>query len=382
MFEYRIGIVIVALSTAFGWPATSARAAVQYNIVALDVLPGTVDSLALGLNDVGHVVGASLRNRSGNVGQSRPVVWDYSGQPHELWSDQSVGGSLADINNAGEIVGRYGSGSDIPLPGPGVPYGRALYWNSTIGRQDIGFEPVGNSQAVAINELGQVVGTSERLELVDVEGDVPTSLFIPHPFIWDAANGIRDLGTLGGYGGFATAINNLGQVVGYADLANGEERAFVWDQVRGIRELPTIAGGSTRAAGINDLGQVLGGEFGVGPFIWDDINGIQTIPIGGYALNNLGQVVGGSVGGLALWDQTNGVRYLANLIPADSGWQLEIPFAINDVGQIVGYGLLNGKLRGFLMTPVPEPQSLVVAMWAFLLASASIRGSKQEHRLT
>ncbi|MEX2168000.1 MAG: hypothetical protein WD851_01705 [Pirellulales bacterium] len=293
--------IFVAL-VAIGAQSNCAANSVRYNIVALDVLPGGLDSLAFGLNDVGQVVGASRLNRSGNVGQSRPVMWDYSGQPTELWNDQRVGANLLDINNAGEIVGHYGSGSTIPLPGPGVPFGRAFYWSEATGRVDIGFEPVGDSQAVAINELGQVVGTSERLEYIEIEPGNFQYQYIAHPFIWDKENGIRDLGTLGGYGGFATAINNLGQVVGYADLPSGYERAFVWDEVGGMRELPTVANGSTRAAAINDLSHVLGREDGIGPLIWDEFDAIQTIPVGGYALNDIGQVVGGAVGGLATWD--------------------------------------------------------------------------------
>ncbi len=133
------------------------RAAPQYSIVPLEPLPGGVDSLGLGLNGVGQAVGDSLLNRSGNAGQSRPVVWDYNGASHELWNDPGVGGSLADINNAGEIVGRYGTGSFIPVPTGGVPYGRAFYWSATTGSVDIGFEPAANSEAVAINESGHLV---------------------------------------------------------------------------------------------------------------------------------------------------------------------------------------------------------------------------------
>jgi probable HAF family extracellular repeat protein len=214
-----------------------------------------------------------------------------------------------------------------------------------------------------------VVGSAERLELIDGE-EYP----VPHPFIWDAANGIRELGTLGGYGGFATDINNLGQVVGYADLPSGYERAFIWDEAAGMRSLPAIGGGSTRAIAINDQGQVLGGASGVGAFIWDAVNGVQMIPIGGRDINNSGHVVGGTVAGdLAIWDQRNGVQVLADLFPPNTGWRLDIVFAMNDAGEIVGNGLLNGKLRGFVLTPVPEPSSSVFLVSAVLLFSVSSR---------
>lgn len=339
------------------------RAEPRYNITALDVLPGGLDSLAFGLNDRGQVVGDSKKDRTGNVGQSRPVVWSYSGQPTELWSDQFIGASLAGINNSGEIVGRYGSGSGIPLPTPGVLPGRAFVWNATAGRRDLGLQPFGNSMATAINDNGQVSGTSEMLETVIIDGS-PMDVLVPRAFVWDAAGGIRDIGTLGGHFEFtfANAINNLGQVIGYGGLADGNERAFVWDEAAGMRELPTIAGGSTRAVAINDLGQVLGSEIGVGGVIWDLNTATQRVVPGGSDLNNVGQTVGGT----SIWDETNGRRLLSGLIPAGTGWQLEFAFAINDGGDIVGYGLLDDEVRGFLMTPVPEPATLR------LLASASV----------
>ena len=40
-----------------------------------------------------------------------------------------------------------------------------------------------------------------------------------------------------------------------------------------------------------------------------------------------------------------------DLIPADSGWILTAAWDINDAGQIVGVGTLNGEQRGFVLTP-------------------------------
>ena len=36
---------------------------------------------------------------------------------------------------------------------------------------------------------------------------------------------------------------------------------------------------------------------------------------------------------------------------SDPAWQLAAANSINDVGQIAGFGLFNGELRGFLLTP-------------------------------
>jgi hypothetical protein len=50
---------------------------------------------------------------------------------------------------------------------------------------------------------------------------------------------------------------------------------------------------------------------------------------------------------------------LNNLIAADAGWELTSAIKINNQGQIVGAGSLNGQERGFVLTPVPEPSSIV-----------------------
>jgi hypothetical protein len=49
-----------------------------------------------------------------------------------------------------------------------------------------------------------------------------------------------------------------------------------------------------------------------------------------------------------------GMQDLDELIDANSGWVLTTPAAINDQGQIVGWG----NKGGFLQTPIPEPAAL------------------------
>jgi probable HAF family extracellular repeat protein len=75
-----------------------------------------------------------------------------------------------------------------------------------------------------------------------------------------------------------------------------------------------------------------------------------------YAINNAGQVVGNSYIGKSLkypvlWDN-NSIKDLNNLIPPKSGWVLMGVSDINDKGQIVGYGKINGRFHAFLLTPV------------------------------
>lgn len=48
---------------------------------------------------------------------------------------------------------------------------------------------------------------------------------------------------------------------------------------------------------------------------------------------------------------------LNSLIDPNSGWILQDATAINDNGQIAGFGLFNGQTRAFLLNAAPEPSA-------------------------
>jgi hypothetical protein len=50
---------------------------------------------------------------------------------------------------------------------------------------------------------------------------------------------------------------------------------------------------------------------------------------------------------------------LNSLLPENSPWDyLRDAKDINNSGQIVGIGRINGQIRGFVATPIPEPATL------------------------
>ncbi len=86
-------------------------------------------------------------------------------------------------------------------------------------------------------------------------------------------------------------------------------------------------------------------------FLWE--NGTMTyLGLGdARAINDSGQVVGSSGVNAFLW-QNSTMTDLNTLISTDSGWVLIKATDINEIGQIVGSGMINGENHGFLLTPM------------------------------
>ena len=175
------------------------------------------------------------------------------------------GGAGADINDAGHVVGS----SYTPLITGLAPRRHAFVWQDGV-MTDLGVLPGDEeSGAGAINNFGQIVGSSGRIDPRTNEaisraflyaGGVMTALPIPS---WESyAGDINDSGVVVGTmrsdtGGFssyhayiyaegvvtnlndllpsgsglhlvaATAINNAGQIVGVAIDSRGDQRAFL-----------------------------------------------------------------------------------------------------------------------------------------------------------
>jgi probable HAF family extracellular repeat protein len=86
-----------------------------------------------------------------------------------------------------------------------------------------------------------------------------------------------------------------------------------------------------------------------------------------FDINNRGQVVGyfGSPSDVNpeafIWSEDSGFVNLKSLVFSTDGWDFEQATGINERGEIVGFGIFNDQVRGFLLTPVPEPSLFVLA---------------------
>lgn len=341
--------------------------AVTYRLTDLGVLPGGTLSEALGINDVGQVVGYST-TPTGNSA----FLWQ-NGTMTELGvlpgNLQSVAKS---INNNGQVVGYSYNQSGVE-----EFRARATLWqNGTV--TDLGVLPAReNSLATDINNAGQVVGVS-----AEVGGGG-----LSQGFLWQN-------GTMTGLGDFsegvhdrqAYGINNLGQIVGDGSAA-GQTRGFIWQggTIDGLGVLP--GDGISNASSINDIGQVVGISHsyttGSRAVLWENssVTDLGVLPGTLYSsavkINNSGQVVGLSFDGwnyrAFLWEPTIGMRDLNTLIdpsdPLAGQLQLTAALGINSAGQIVGVA---GGSRAFLATPVVAPVPVPAALWLMMPALAGI----------
>jgi hypothetical protein len=58
-----------------------------------------------------------------------------------------------------------------------------------------------------------------------------------------------------------------------------------------------------------------------------------------------------------------------------NGWELREARAINDSGQIIGVGLTNGELHGFLLNPVPEIRDVKLSGTDVLISFTTINAA-------
>src|SRR5208337_4216405 len=177
------------------------------------------------INSSGQIVGVIDRRHP-----SGAFLWTKTTGIQDLGSISGTSDATA-INNSGQVVGSFGTVGDE----------QALIWSQATGFQDLGTLGGCCSQATGINDSGQVVGWSYT-----TSGET-------HPFFWTLSAGMQDLGFIGE----ALGINNVGQVVGsYSN--GGTASAFLWTQTTGLQDLGIDQGYASSASAINDNGQVVG----------------------------------------------------------------------------------------------------------------------------
>jgi len=300
----------------------------------LGTLPGDTASSGAAINDLGQVTGTSwiplgdywneafhafiYSERTGMYNIGVPLdcsyydsVWTYS------------------INIFGQVTG------DCFLGFNPSDY-RAFLYSPRTGMENPETLDYSDSWGYGINDFGQVTGCH-----FDVANNNNSPSGNYHAFIYGAKSGFKDLGTLGdpdldmswseGY-----AINNLGEVTGHSTFAtpscSGDpcyyNHAFLYRPETGMKDLGALPGSNNSTGNsINDLGQVVGYS--------SYINGDDSPDSFHAFLYSSGKMTD-----------------LNTLIDPSLGWTLSYAYGINDFGQIIGSGVINGQTHAFLMTPV------------------------------
>jgi probable HAF family extracellular repeat protein len=287
----------------------------HFSLTVLGTLGGTLSAAGGGINNRGQVAGYSTLRGDRRV---HAFVWDHGvmtdlgtlGGPNSFTPEDPA------LNNQGTVVGF-----------------------SDTARQDP------NQEGFCSLAIGFAFGTH-----------------VCRPFIW--RHGVMTaLPTLGGTNGFATAINNRGQVVGIAETSHRDAtcpppqvlsvRAVLWQNGH-ARELPPFPSDTAAAAtAINDNGQAVGASgtcTGVATgtaahaLRWQDGKPTDLGNLGNpsgniaFAINNRGQIVGqAGVPGKPyhhafLWQ--HGTMTDLGTLP---GRPASLANAINNRGQVVGF---------------------------------------------
>ncbi len=300
----------------------------SYKVSSIDMAYGFYKLHPKAINNNGTVVGTG--------------TYCCGSGPNEAFSWTPIGGRVIDIsyhseywsiNNKGDIAGTMSSSTRGFQPtvktasGTPVPYyqyprnGRAYGINDigyATGKIDTSFglwDYIGGSwtpitfSPEAINNKNQIVGRST---------------ITPHnAMLYDPNSGERNIGTLG-VSSIAHDINDAGVVVGSSTSNTGictTGCGFVYDAVYGIRALPKLSSANAIATSVNISGDAVG-------------NSVNSNGLSRAVLWNNGEIID-----------------LNSRISENLGWVLTSAASINDKGQIVGVGTLNGVSTMYVLTP-------------------------------
>ena len=194
------------------------------------------------------------------------------------------------------------------------------------------------SNARAINDAGQVAGTSENSD-----GLLRATLF-DHGLV-------TNLGVLtGGFESEARDINSSGQIAGYSDVSPGGSRAFLYTGGTMV-DLGVLTGGNdSEAFALNDSGQVVG--YSNTPtnyhgFLYSGgtMTDLGSLAGGDYslavAINNAGQVVGES----DTATETHAFLYSGGVMTdlGDFGGTVSTAYGISENGYVTGSAYTTGN---------------------------------------
>jgi hypothetical protein len=269
---------------------------------------------------------------------------ELSGGQIVMLGDGTIQGSPTAINDEGVIIGSIGNpdGGTIAVvfqPGSVTELNAGIAWD--------------------IDNSGTIVGTVNNVPAYWPQGGEPLALPILADGTW----------------GQVLAINENGLMVGIAGMPTGEgtrSNAAVWldGQIVNGWYVPDQADVDIAAVDVNDAGTIIGetttmtvdssGQSNLifAPFKWQNEN-LSPVPFAAgdkscevKAINNHGWIAGAcgvdAEQHAVMW--VNGLIVEVGPLLGD-GWQAVVATDVNDKGQIIGQGFLNGVVAAFVLTP-------------------------------
>jgi uncharacterized membrane protein len=314
-----VPLVVIIQPVAYAQATSKGSPAPRYQIVELPLRPLSISDSAWVAGTTDDQQAATWNSKVGLFRIPLPAEFNFS--------------ECASINSRGEAVGTASTA------------GSSRRVAFVVRQNKVALLPGEQSRANAISEDGRVVG---QTILPGTKAAVPV--------LWKNDSPI-DLNIC--CAGLARSSNGQGMVVGDTYDKEGRYHAFVWDAVRGARLLAVPGEEYSSALALNHRGEILLKATPGGLFLYSGgrLNPID-IPKGTPRAMNKDRIVVGSFGPnpdaqrAFVWDKGHGMQDLNTLIPANSGWTLEVASSVNDRGEIVGWGDHDGKENaGFLLRP-------------------------------
>jgi probable HAF family extracellular repeat protein len=247
--------------------------------------------VAAGIDDSGTIVG----DFDGADGTHHGFVRDSGGKFRAVDFPGARGSTVSAINNKGQLVGRY----SLVSPYPGDPAGNSQQHSFVLDNGEfakIDFPRAVETQALGINNFGQVVGT-----YMNADGTFGS-------FLWENGQ-IRDIDIPGipRTNAAVSDINDSGQIVGAATPGDNALYGFLLSGGVVTKFQPSGVA-ITFAQGINNNGQIVGTTYAdgtqrtargfvlaqgaTGPFTTiTHPNALQNVTVA-FGLNNQGAIVG------------------------------------------------------------------------------------------
>ncbi len=227
-------IQIVGASTISGQTGIIAFLWEEGRMVPLTA-SGSMSTRAFAINDLGEIAGTALSG-SGESADQWPILW-AGGMTTTLASINNTPAAARAINNNGLIAGNTTGKNSSHL----------LLWQGTSLSVTIPISS-GLGSVNGLNNAGQMVGHIENKQ-----GSRSA-------FLWQDGV-LSNLGTLGGSSAEANDINDKAQIVGGASTSNNlSSHAFLWEdgEMQDLGGLGEVFTATSKANSINNLGMVVG----------------------------------------------------------------------------------------------------------------------------